>query len=104
MRSSGLVRNGVPVRHSRRAVKPKASSTASPQDRPSAAWWTSDRKARVSTAGEGGGGGASAVQAQRPRPRLAPARAVAGVVDLVQDDQRLDRGGAGGVQHRLAGD
>src|ERR687892_2257088 len=36
--------------------------------------------------------------------RLAPGEAVTGVVHLVEDDQRLHRGGAGGVQHRLARD
>jgi hypothetical protein len=36
--------------------------------------------------------------------RLAPREAVTGVVHLVEDHQCLDRGRAGGVQHRLAGD
>ena len=35
---------------------------------------------------------------------LAPGEAVAGVVHLVEDHQRLDGGRAGGVQHRLASD
>ena len=50
MRSSALVRNGVPVSHSRRAARLKASSVASPQDSPSPAWCTSSRITSVLTA------------------------------------------------------
>ena len=47
MRSSGRVRNGVPVSATRRRAGSNASATASPHDSPSPAWWISSRTTSV---------------------------------------------------------